>query len=75
MGNCVMEIRLEGLDILEATVELLALWGDGAGVPNHVRDRMQRALDTDNLVDIDGATFRPSPELLSIIATLRAARG
>lgn len=74
MAETVVKIQLDCVDILIATAELLMLFRDGQGVPDHIAHRLAALLDSDDLIEWDGTTARPSPELLSIIATLRALR-
>lgn len=69
---------LDDSEARAAAEELRLLVGDGAHVSRHMRERIETMLSGSAAVDIHsgprGLAACPSPDLLSIIATLRAHR-
>ena len=71
-------IKLDISECRAAMREIFELFGDGAGVPNHIVSRISRLKSGgDALVDACYAerAVYPGHELLCILAELRALRG
>lgn len=75
-------ITCDSTPIIEVIEEVLALLGDGRDLPDHLRKRLTAILKTEDrghdVVRIKGDdnhfVAQAGPELLSILATLRALR-
>jgi len=73
-------IRLDISPLIEAMRELDALVGYSAGLPEHVRRRVERLASPEGTtrdqvaeVDLDARQVLPGHELLSLLVDLRAA--
>jgi hypothetical protein len=81
-------LTMDMTDINETIAEIKTLYGDGRGVPDHLRQRISAVAlseKKDDLIVLDEWPRRrddgsmvyevaPGPELLSILTTLRAVK-